>query len=100
MDKVSLGIAAVSLVCNCALSFAVYYTVKAYKAKQDKLYEEYLREAETMDNLAGLLEVLFDINNPKERAVCAKCGNIYSCLEKKIMPTYQNVCVYFSRREK
>lgn len=78
--------------------FGIYRTIKHYNQTAEKLYREYIEEAKTLDDMAGLLEGLFDIRNPGERHICAHCSHLRYCVVNGVNLTTPESCECFEMR--
>lgn len=72
---------------------------KRYQAQAEKIFQEYTAEAEVLDDMAGLLEGLFEIENPKQRHICVKCIHLKRCIYENRLPETDGQCDDFDAKK-
>lgn len=85
----------VTLGAICILLYQNYYYTKKYQAQAEKNFREYAEEAKLLDDMAGLLEGLFDIKNPSQRRICIRCMHLKDCVCRDQLPDSQESCDRF-----
>lgn len=86
------------LIIICILLLQCRSFIQKYQKQAEKIFKEYTEEAHTLDDMAGLLEGLFEIEKPGARRICAHCEHLKKCIYENKIPASPTDCGDFQPR--